>query len=73
MSGTLPQCRGKKKRYATEESAKRARMNLWGADPTLILEDTHVYECPYCKDGNGKPFWHVGHIPEWMKKSGLDG
>lgn len=61
-------CRGNKKRYATEKGANRGRMNLWGADPTVDLADLHVYECPVCKDGKGKPFWHVGHKSKFKQE-----
>jgi len=44
-----------KVKYPDETSANRAKMNLWGADPSADLNDLHVYLCPKCSQ------WHVGH------------
>lgn len=45
-----------KKRYGTIKNAERGRMNLWGADHRINLQDLEVYKCQECG------FWHVGHI-----------
>jgi len=53
-----------KKKYGTEKSANRGRMNLWGADPTVVLSDLEVYRCKECG------FFHVGHISKHRKHLG---
>lgn len=63
----MGQCKNKKK-YGTEDNAKRGRMNLWGADPRADLSDLHIYKCPVCE------YWHVGHISKynkWKRKNGI--
>lgn len=53
-------CRDKKK-YGAVKNAERGRMNLWGADPKVVLSDLEVYKCAECG------FWHVGHISKHRK------
>ena len=47
--------------YLTKEDALKGLTLIWGSDPSVKLEDMHVYNNCAC----GK--WHVGHIGSYQK------
>jgi hypothetical protein len=59
----LCQITGKRK-YSTEKEANRARIVLWGKDPSVDLSDLRYYICPAC----GK--YHIGHYSFYLKHLG---
>lgn len=65
MSHTFRTCkRTGKLRYKTEHEANKARMVLWGKDPSVDLQDLHSYTCEFCHD------LHVGHKSYYEKSKG---
>lgn len=45
-----------KTKYPDEKESDKAKIWIWGRDPSADITDLHSYLCPHCN------FWHVGHI-----------
>lgn len=56
------QCRGKTK-YGTRRKAEKGLVFIWSRDPTVTLDDLHVYQCPQCRN------FHIGHKPQSLRQS----
>lgn len=56
----MAECKGKKK-FDTESEADKAKIRIWGNDPSCDFSDLHSYPC---KCG----FYHVGHKSYYEKK-----
>jgi len=62
QQGKAGLCRfSNKTMYLTEDEARKGMTLIWGSDPSVKLEDMHVYNNCAC----GK--WHVGHIGSYQK------
>lgn len=50
-----------KKQWASRQEAETQLHDILVHRKEKDRARLHTYECPHCRQGNGKPWWHVGH------------
>jgi len=52
-----------KRKYKTEQEARRGAMWIFSHDPNSKIGDLHAYLCEFCN------CWHIGHWSKFEKES----